>query len=363
MCLSTPPAGGAYSLARTFALGHKEGLGLAVKPETGELAVSPDGTRLLVANFQNDSVSLIDLASGQIAEQDLRPGAIDAARRGQPGGSFPRAVVWVSDDKAYVTSERDREIIALRIAGGRIAVAQRVRTRGQPIALARNPSGSRLYVATDDTDGLIVLDTATDRAIERASTLAPAAVRPASARGLGGAGSNGLALAPDGRTLLVTNGAENDVAVVRLSAAAAGVAAPPREDADGDGDDDDRAGAAKRPLVGDRAHPNRMVSDRRRHGGGRRANLRRQRQEQHRPGPRRLPRQPRDRSRPRQRLQGDQRVRLAKGGRRLPHAFRRLRRPSSAGSRARRRRTTAISRRPIRPMRRRSPSCASTSIT
>ncbi|HXQ45527.1 MAG TPA: hypothetical protein VN806_02870, partial [Caulobacteraceae bacterium] len=108
--LEYAPARGAYSLARTFALGHKEGLGLAVKPETGELAVSPDGTRLLVANFQNDSVSLIDLASGQIAEQDLRPGAIDAARRGQPGGSFPRAVVWVSDDKAYVTSERDREI-------------------------------------------------------------------------------------------------------------------------------------------------------------------------------------------------------------------------------------------------------------
>jgi WD40 repeat protein len=43
------------------------------------VAVSPDGRRLLAANFQNDSVSLIDLANGAIAEQDLRPGKIDPA--------------------------------------------------------------------------------------------------------------------------------------------------------------------------------------------------------------------------------------------------------------------------------------------
>jgi DNA-binding beta-propeller fold protein YncE len=239
-------AGGSYSLARTFALGHKAGLGLAVRPEAGELAISPDGTRLLVANFQNDSVSVIDLASGKVSEQDLRPGAIDAASRGQPGGSFPRAVLWVADDKAYVTSERDREIIALRIAGDRVAITRRLRTRGQPVALTRNRTGSRLYAATDDTDGLVVIDTATDRVIERASTLAPPMVRPPSARGLGGAGSNGLALAPDGRTLLVTNGAQNDVAIVHLSAAAAGVAgASPTPDADGDGDDDDGAPASR----------------------------------------------------------------------------------------------------------------------
>ena len=35
-----------------------------MKPEAGGLAVSPDGRRLLVANFQNESVSLIDLAAG-----------------------------------------------------------------------------------------------------------------------------------------------------------------------------------------------------------------------------------------------------------------------------------------------------------
>ena len=69
-------------------------VGLAVKPSAGAVAVRPDGRRLLVANFQNDSVSVIDLSTGTIAEADLRPGAIAAASSGLPGGSFPRAVVW-----------------------------------------------------------------------------------------------------------------------------------------------------------------------------------------------------------------------------------------------------------------------------
>ncbi len=78
-----------FAGARTFALGHKAGLGLLAQPESAGLAVSPDGRRLLVANIQNDSVSLIDLASGAVIEQDLRPGVVDASRRGEPGGTFP----------------------------------------------------------------------------------------------------------------------------------------------------------------------------------------------------------------------------------------------------------------------------------
>ncbi|HEY2483406.1 MAG TPA: WD40 repeat domain-containing protein, partial [Caulobacteraceae bacterium] len=106
---------GALRAGRTFRLGHKTGLGLGVKPEAAGLAVSPDGRRLLVANFQNDSVSLIDLATGRVAEQDLRPGVIDRAKAGQPGGTFPLAVTWAGAHKVYVASQRDREIIALSV--------------------------------------------------------------------------------------------------------------------------------------------------------------------------------------------------------------------------------------------------------
>ena len=226
-----------YGLKRSIALGHKDGLGLRVKPEVAGLAVSPDGRWLLAANLQNDSVSLVDLDSGAVSETDLRPGMIDPARSGAPGGTFPKAVAFVSDGKAYVTSQRDREIIALSIHGGRATITRRIKTRGQPVALVVGHGGGRLYAALDNTDAVAVIDTAKSRVVETIATAAPPALLP-KGRALGGAGSNSLTLTPDGKTLLVTNGGQNDVAVVRLGALATGEAAPPAKDADGDGDDD-----------------------------------------------------------------------------------------------------------------------------
>jgi DNA-binding beta-propeller fold protein YncE len=243
-----PGARGDFVRGRTFALGHdRKGLGLEARPAAAGLAVSPDGRRLLVANMQNDSVSLVDLATGAVSEQDLRPGVIDRARAGQPGGSFPKAVAWASDSKGYVTSWRDREIIALTVAGRSISVGARIKTRGQPVALASNPKTGRLYAALDNTDAAAVIDTISDRIIEQTPTAAPKAVWP-NAEAWGGAGSNSLALSPDGRTLLVTNGAENALAVVRLSDRAAGLAGP--KTGAKRGDDDDAPAASASAVVG-----------------------------------------------------------------------------------------------------------------
>ena len=212
-------AAGGYAAARTFALGHKAGLGLAVKPGSAGLAVSPDGARLLVANLQNDSVSLIDLTSGNVVERDLRPGVGDPVKAGQPGGSFPRAVAWASDAKAYVTSERDRELIVLNVggasAGAGLTIGTRIPTRGQPTALLMNPGAGRLYATLSNSDAVMVIDPASDRVIANITTTAPTAVWANPAK-LGGAGSNALALSPDGRTLFVSNGGENAVAVIAL---------------------------------------------------------------------------------------------------------------------------------------------------
>ncbi len=205
---------GGFDRARSFKLGHTLGVGLAVKPMAGALAVSPDGGKLLVANFQNDSVSVIDLASGAVREQDLRPGVIDPAKSGTPGGSFPRAVIWTSPTRAYVASERDREVIALDVSGSAIAVGARIATDGQPVAFAAR--GRRLYAALDNDDRVAVIDTARDRIVDDFRAALGAGAPPAIAR-LGGAGTNGLALSGDGRTLYATNGGANDVSVIRLA--------------------------------------------------------------------------------------------------------------------------------------------------
>jgi DNA-binding beta-propeller fold protein YncE len=222
---------GAFAAGRTFKLGHAAGLGLAVKPEAAGVAVSPDGKRLIVANLQNDSVSLIDLATGAVREQDLRPGKLDKGLKGLPGGTFPRAVVWVSDTKAYVASERDREIIPLTI-GDTVRIGRRLIVAGQPVALLAGPRG-RLFAAMDNTDAVAVIDEADDRRLETIPTGALAAWGKA---GLGGAGSNALALSPDGASLLVSNGGENAVAVVKLDALAMNRGkSRKRADADDDG--------------------------------------------------------------------------------------------------------------------------------
>ncbi|HXV00443.1 MAG TPA: hypothetical protein VG166_08090 [Caulobacteraceae bacterium] len=234
-------AAGAMRRGRVFPLGHKAGLGLGVKPAAAGLAVSPDGRRLLAANFQNDSVSLIDLTSGAVTETDLRPGAADPARRGVAGGSFPRAVVWTSSGKAYVASQRDREVIALTLGPRGVRIGRRIPTRGQPTALAVGRAG-RLFVALDNTDAAAVVDTASERIIE---TIPTAGLPSWGHRGLGGAGSNALALSPDGASLLVTDGGENAVAVIRLDAMARGVLARARR-----GDDDETPPRRRSAVVG-----------------------------------------------------------------------------------------------------------------
>jgi DNA-binding beta-propeller fold protein YncE len=224
--------GGKFIAGRTIRLGHKACLGAKPDPycgpTTGGLAVSPDGTLLLVANIQNDSVSLIDLATGEVAaEQDLRPGIIDPKHRGEPGGSFPRAVAWISSERAYVASARDREIISLAIAGDKVRVIRRLPVQGQPTALLANRTGSRLYVALDMTNHVEVFDTARGVLMEKFDTVAPAAVYD-NRKKLGGANTNALALTPDEHTLLVSNGGQNSVAIVRLSGSAMGVTAKER---------------------------------------------------------------------------------------------------------------------------------------
>ncbi|MDB5445911.1 MAG: uncharacterized protein JWQ97_1228, partial [Phenylobacterium sp.] len=228
-----------YAAARSFPLGHTAGLGLAAKPHAAGLAVSPDGRRLLVANHQNDSVSLVDLASGAVSELDLRPGG------GRPGGTFPRAVAWTSDTRVFVAVQRDREILALEVGSHGMRVAGRLKTRGQPVALLANRKGTRLYAALDNTDAVAAIDPRTLRLIEQIPTAAPQTLLGAAGR-LGGAGSNALALSPDERTLLVSNGAENAVAVVKLDGPAAGVRAAPRPRAD----DDDAPKPPRSAVVG-----------------------------------------------------------------------------------------------------------------
>jgi YVTN family beta-propeller protein len=209
-------AGSFAEAGAPIALGHGPGLGLGTPHTAAGIAVDASGRRAVVANFENDSISIVDLTAGTVtSELDLRPGKIDPAQRGVPGGAYPYAVAIVGDAKAYVSCQRDRQLVVVDLAAATPRVSGRITVGGQPNKLILDRAGRTLFVANGNSDSVSIIDTATDRVRESVATLAPPTLF-ANRQELRGANPNSLALSPDERTLYVTNGGTNSVAVIRV---------------------------------------------------------------------------------------------------------------------------------------------------
>ncbi|HJP69321.1 MAG TPA: hypothetical protein VJ846_10505, partial [Sphingomicrobium sp.] len=193
-------------------LGHSAGLGADVKPQAAGVAISPDGHRALVANYYNDSVSLLDLdRRAVVAERDLRPGKIDPRASGIPGGEFPYAVAWIDAGHAWVSAPRDRQMVGLAISPDHVTVTSRVTTIGEPTAIIYDRRAGRLIATEDNADRLAILDVATSKLIAEPRLLLPAKL---TSQPIGkGLNPNALAELPDGR-LLVTLGGINALAII-----------------------------------------------------------------------------------------------------------------------------------------------------
>jgi DNA-binding beta-propeller fold protein YncE len=179
-------------------------------PAAAGLAVTADGKRLVVANYENDSIHVVDVASRTImATLDLRPGG------GVPGGEFPFWVVIQGNTTVYITSERDREIVVLNISGAVPVVGARIPLRGQPVRAALSPDQHRLFVTEGSQDTVAVISTKTYKILEEISTVARSSVF-ANRLGFKGASPNSVAVSPDGSRLYVTNGGANDLAIIEL---------------------------------------------------------------------------------------------------------------------------------------------------
>jgi len=206
---------------------------IPVGTDPEQLAVSPDGRRLFVANEDAATVSVVDVASGRVLAA-------------LPVGGEPEGVEATPDGAVvYATSEEDSEVFAIDAQGmkllGRFAVP--VRPRG----IAFLPDGSRAYVTCETGHAVAVVD-ARARAVvgtipfegENARPMGIVASRDGRrvyvTTGRGGAvvaidtGSGrpaaqvevgarpwGIALSADGRTLYTANGPSNDVSIVDVA--------------------------------------------------------------------------------------------------------------------------------------------------
>jgi DNA-binding beta-propeller fold protein YncE len=211
-----------------IALGHTvnpatdgSGVGLEVTSQAAGIAITQDGTKLVVANYYNDSISILTKSKTSWAvnsELDLRPGKENSANSGVPGGEYPLWVVIKGNQTAYVSSIRDREIDVVNIANTP-AVMARIKVPGEPIKMVLNASQSTLYVAQDVTDSVGVIDTSSNTLVDNVDVTAPAGLLSEWRANFKGSNTNSVTLSPDGKLLYVTNGWMNNVAVVQLSSA------------------------------------------------------------------------------------------------------------------------------------------------
>jgi len=183
-------ANGALQKARTFRLPPASGDTFA-----GGLAVSPDGRRLYVTRLFAQSVSVIDLPSGQVIST-------------VPLSAEPYTCVVSADGKKlYVSIWGGSKVDVFDTSS--MSLFEEWSTGDHPNALVLSPDGKRLFVACGNASAVWVFDTFSGDALEQISMSlypdAPLTTTP-----------NSVALSPDGTSLLVANADINAVAVVNV---------------------------------------------------------------------------------------------------------------------------------------------------
>lgn len=151
------------------------------------VAVTPDGSTVLVTNWCSYDLSIVDVARAEeVARLDL--------------GRYPRGIAVSPDSRtAYVALMGGTEILAVDLEARTTEVLARVGR--SPRHLVLSPDGDTLY-ATLNAEGVVIrLDLATGEVARVATGSAP----------------RSMDIAPDGRSLYVVNYRSNTVTKVRTS--------------------------------------------------------------------------------------------------------------------------------------------------
>jgi DNA-binding beta-propeller fold protein YncE len=189
-----------------------------IGPTAAGVGITADGKTVIVANWETDSVTAVDVVNGVVlAEYDLRPGIINPAQAGVPGGEFPFGIVVTGSNTVYVSSARDREIEVLSLAGGALTLTSRIPVKGNPEKMILNHAQSKLFVTVANADALVIVDTASNRVLDQVNTSAPAGLLGKGNTIPKGSNPNSVTLSPDEKTAYVTNGGTNGLAVISLS--------------------------------------------------------------------------------------------------------------------------------------------------
>jgi len=171
------------------------------------LALSQDGKTLVAANFENDSISIIDTTTRAVVNEVkfFTPGGTVAQ------GEFPYDVAVLSNPDgsaktAFVTSQRDDEVMVVDVATGSFTS---ISVGNQPNRMVLTKDQKTLYVVNGNEDSVSVIDTSSAEVVRSISLSRPGDKYK-------GSNPNSAALSLDESTLYVTLGFENALAVIDL---------------------------------------------------------------------------------------------------------------------------------------------------
>jgi YVTN family beta-propeller protein len=137
--------------------------------------VSPDGKRLLVANADNGTVSVVDTAARKVLHEI-------------PVGDKCEGVTWLGNGPlAAVTVYREDRVVFLDAAAGK--VVEKLPVPNEPYGVVATKDGSRLYVTHEYPGVVSEIDTASRKVLRQMKA---------------GSMVRGVALSPDEKRLYVT---------------------------------------------------------------------------------------------------------------------------------------------------------------
>jgi len=157
-----------------------------------EVGVSPDGRFVLVTNYGSrgapgSTLTLVDVAAARVVR------TIDLGEHRRPHG-----VAWLDADRALVTAEDDKALLEIDVARGKVA---RAIETGQEVShmVAAAAESARAFVANIGSGSVTAIDLAAGAKLVDVAT---------------GDGAEGIALARGGRELWVTNRAADTLTVL-----------------------------------------------------------------------------------------------------------------------------------------------------
>ncbi len=229
-----------WAPSATIQLGHKSsGIGLNQYPQAGGISIASDNSVAAVANTLNDSFSLIDPSTNALlaftnpapgtlpTEYDLRPWATEG-KTGVAGGETVYSIAIAGQSggtyRVFATALRDRQVsvVDVTLSNGQATASFKgyIKLSGSPNNIILNKAQTLAYVSEDNEDRVAVINVANGSLVREIDAIAPTGVLAQSSTRYTGAATNNVALSHDEKTLYVTNGGQNAMAIIPLDGSA-----------------------------------------------------------------------------------------------------------------------------------------------